>query len=79
MEYGQARRGWARPSKSTAWNTARPSGAGLVEAGLEQGMEYGRAVLGVARLGPSEARNMGGHIRKNNKPTQQHGQRITTL
>jgi hypothetical protein len=32
-------------------------------------MEYGRAVLGVARLGMSTARNMGGHIRKNNKPT----------
>jgi hypothetical protein len=32
-------------------------------------MEYGKAWLGKARHGGSTARNMGGHIRKNNKPT----------
>jgi hypothetical protein len=41
------------------------------------GKEYGAAGPGTA--GQGTARNKDGHIRKHNKPKQQHGQRITTL
>jgi len=68
---GSAGHGRARQERGEESGGAWRGLAGQCKARHERGMEYGPAgrELGMARRGMSAARNMGGHIRKNNKPT----------
>lgn len=75
VDFGVARRGTAWPGTARARQGIWHGVARLGSAGHERGMESGMAALGTAGLCTSEAwrggaRNMGGHIRKHNKPTQ---------